>query len=186
MNNLFTNYLILTYKDNEALDASIVKEIEKAKDKAETSSYWANWWKVYGLGQLGSLQNTIFEFNQVDKIPSEAKFISYGLDFGFSSDPASLISLYKLDGELYVDELIYSTGLTNSDLTQRFKSLGINEYDKIVADSAEPKSIEDIYRNGFKAVEGARKGQDSIRAGIDLIRQHKLNVTKNSLNLTAK
>ena len=178
-----TDFVVLTYKDNEALEPSIVKEIESARDKAHTSNYWANWWKVYGLGEIGSLQNTIFEFNQVDEIPKDAKFISYGLDFGFSNDPASLVAVYKYNSELYVNELIYSTGLTNSDLTNKFKQLSINEYDKIIADSAEPKSIEDIYRNGFKAVEAARKGQDSIRAGIDLIRQHKLNVTKNSLNL---
>lgn len=183
LNDNDSDFIILTYKDNEALDEAIVREIEKAKDKAETSAYWANWWKVYGLGQLGSLQNTIFEFNQVDRIPKDAEFIAYGLDFGFSSDPAALVAVYRMNGELFVDELIYQTGLTNSDLTQRFRAIGINEYDKIIADSAEPKSIEDIYRNGYKAVEGARKGPDSIRAGIDLIRQHKLNVTKNSLNL---
>lgn len=183
LNDNDSDFIILTYKDNEALDPAIVREIEKAKDKSETSSYWANWWKVYGLGLLGSLQNTIFEFNQVDRIPNDAEFIAYGLDFGFSSDPAALVAVYKMNGELFVDELIYQTGLTNSDLTQRFRAIGINEYDKIIADSAEPKSIEDIYRNGYKAVEGARKGPDSIRAGIDLIMQHKLNVTKSSLNL---
>lgn len=183
INDTDSDFIILTYKDNEALDYLIVKEIEKAKDKAESSSYWANWWRVYGLGQLGSLQNTIFEFNQIDKIPNDAKLLSYGLDFGFSNDPAACVVVYKSEGELYVDELIYQTGLTNSDLTERFRALGINEYDRIVADSAEPKSIEDIYRNGYKAVEGARKGADSIRNGIDLIRQNKLNVTKKSLNL---
>jgi phage terminase large subunit len=76
LNDADSDFLILTYKDNEALDPAIVKEIEKAKDKAETSAYWSNWWKVYGLGLLGSLQNTIFEFNQVDRIPKEADFYS--------------------------------------------------------------------------------------------------------------
>ena len=183
LNDPDTDFLILTYKDNEALDPAIVKEIEKAKERAATSSYWDNWWKVYGLGQLGSLQNTIFEFNQVEEIPQEATFLSYGLDFGFSNDPAALVEVYKYNGELYVNELIYSTGLTNTDLCNKFKGIGIKDYDRIVADSAEPKSIEDIYRNGYKAIEGARKGADSVRAGIDLIRQHKLNITKTSLNL---
>ena len=55
-----TDFVILTYKDNEALEPAIVKEIEAARDKASESPYWANWWNVYGLGQTGSLQGVIF------------------------------------------------------------------------------------------------------------------------------
>lgn len=182
INDNDSDFIILTYKDNEALDAAIVKEIEKAKEKAETSSYWANWWNVYGLGQLGSLQDVIFNFETVDEIPANATLLSYGLDFGFSNDPAACVSLYRYDNSLYVDELLYKRGLTNSDLYNDLKG-SIKDYDKIVADSAEPKSIEDLYRMGFKGIEGAKKGQDSIRASIDLIRQNRLFVTKNSLNL---
>jgi phage terminase large subunit len=183
INDNDSDFIILTYKDNEALDQAIVKEIEKAKERALTSAYWDNWWKVYGLGQLGSLQNTIFEFELIDELPKEAQLLSYGLDFGFSNDPASLVGVYRYNNSLVVDELIYQRQLTNSDLVAKFKELKINDYDRIVADSAEPKSIEDIYRMGYKAIEPAKKGQDSVRASIDLIRQNKLLVTKNSLNL---
>jgi phage terminase large subunit len=77
--------VVLTYKDNEALDASIVKEIEKAKDKAVTSEYWRNWWRVYGLGEIGSLEGLVFSnWKTIDTIPDEARLLGYGLDFGYS------------------------------------------------------------------------------------------------------
>jgi phage terminase large subunit len=178
-----SDFVILTYKDNEALDPSIVKEIEKAKAKAETSTYWANWWNVYGLGQIGSLQGVIFEnWEQCDDIPKDAEFICHGLDFGFTNDPSAFGSLFRYNGNLYADELIYSNRLTNNDLINKFKELGIKQSDMIVADSAEPKSIEDIRRAGYR-IEGAKKGADSIRNSIDTLQQHKIFVTKRSINL---
>jgi phage terminase large subunit len=179
-----TDFIILTYKDNEALDLSIVKEIEKAKEKALTSTYWENWWNVYGLGQIGSLQGTIFNnWNQCDAIPEGAEFISYGMDWGFTNDPTTLIECYRYNGELYVNELIYQTGLTNSDIVLKMNELGINRYADIIADSAEPKSIEDVYRGGFKNIYPALKGADSIRNSIDTLQQYTINITKSSTNL---
>jgi len=183
VNDSDTDFVVLTYKDNEALDKSIIKEIEKARDKAETSSYWANWWSVYGLGQIGSLQGVIFEnWEQCDDIPKDAEFICHGLDFGFTNDPSAFGSLFRYNGNLYADELIYSNRLTNNDLINKFKELGIKQSDMIVADSAEPKSIEDIRRAGYR-IEGAKKGADSIRNSIDTLQQHKIFVTKRSINL---
>ena len=183
INDNDADFVVLTYKDNEALDQSIVKEIEKAKEKAQTSSYWANWWNVYGLGNIGSLQGTIFEnWEQCDTIPTDAEFISYGMDFGFTNDPTTLIALYRYNSELYVNELIYETRLTNSDIIAKLQQLGVTRQQMIVADSAEPKSIEDIRRAGYR-IEGAKKGADSIRNSIDTLQQYRLNVTKNSVNL---
>jgi phage terminase large subunit len=183
INDSDTDFVVLTYKDNEALDLSIIKEIEKAKEKALTSTYWANWWSVYGLGNIGSLQGTVFEnWQQCDSIPNEAEFIAYGMDFGFTNDPSTLIAVYRYNGELYINELIYQTKLTNSDLIGKLKELGIKSNEMIVADSAEPKSIEDLRRAQFR-IEGAKKGPDSIRNSIDTLQAFKLNVTKSSINL---
>jgi len=183
INDSDTDFVVLTYKDNEALDLSIIKEIEKAKEKALTSTYWANWWNVYGLGNIGSLQGTVFEnWEQCDSVPKDAEFIAYGMDFGFTNDPSTLIAVYRYNGELYLNELIYQTKLTNSDLIARLKELNVTSQQMIVADSAEPKSIEDIRRASFR-IEGAKKGADSIRNSIDTLQAFKLNVTKSSINL---
>lgn len=177
------DFITVTYMDNEACPESALNFILKAKEKASTSSFWANWYRVYGLGQVGSLEGVIFEnWKQCDTIPKEAEFIAYGMDFGFTNDPSTLIAVYRYNSELYLDELIYNTGLTNSDLINKMKDLGIINYNMIVADSAEPKSIEDIRRAGYR-IEAAKKGADSIRNSIDTLQAHKLNVTKNSTNL---
>ena len=183
INDSDTDFVVLTYKDNEALDLSIIKEIEKAKDKAKTSDYWKNWCRVYVDGEIGSLQGTVFEnWQQCDAIPNDAEFIAYGMDFGFTNDPSTLIAVYRYNGELYLNELIYQTKLTNSDLIARLKELNVTSQQMIVADSAEPKSIEDLRRASFR-IEGAKKGADSIRNSIDTLQAFKLNVTKSSINL---
>ena len=182
INDSDSDFVVLTYKDNEALDLSIIKEIEKAKEKAITSSYWQNWWSVYGLGQIGSLQGTIFNnWKQCESIPNEAEFISYGIDWGFTNDPTTLIACYRYNGALYFKELIYQTGLTNNDIIAKLETLGVQRYQMIVADSAEPKSIEDLRRAGFR-IEGAKKGPDSIRNGIDTLLAYDMYITKDSLN----
>jgi len=179
-----TDFVILTYKDNDALDPAIIREIEKAKTKAETSAYWANWWKVYGLGQVGTLQGAIYEdFEVVEGIDvSRAKFVALGLDWGFSNDPTALVAIYRQGDCLLIQELLYATGLTNQDIADKLRSLGITRAWEIVADSAEPKSIEEIYRLGFN-IKPAEKGPDSVRNGIDILKRFKLQVTKDSTNL---
>ena len=173
-----TDFLILTYKDNEALDESIVREIEKNRDKAETSSYWRNWWNVYGLGQVGSLQGVVFNnWKIIDTIPSEAKLIGIGLDFGYSVDPTAIIEIYNYNGQRIANEIVYQTGMLNSDIAKALPK-GIIVY----ADSSEPKSIEEIRRYGIM-IKGVTKGKDSINYGIQVMQEQEYLVTSNSTNL---
>jgi len=178
-----SDFIILTYKDNEALDTAMVKEIEKAKVKAETSSYWANWWKVYGLGQLGSLEGVIFSnWSMIGSIPATAKLLGYGQDFGFTSDPAATIAVYSYDGKIILHELVYKRGLLNVDLVKEYKRLGVNLGLPIWADKAEPKSIKEISGYGYR-INGADKGPDSVNFGIDLLQGYDMLVTSESTNL---
>jgi len=175
--------LILTYKDNEALPDTIVKEIEKGKDKAKTSKYWDNWWRVYGLGEIGSLQGVVFDnWEQLDKIPKEAKLLAYGMDFGFTNDPTTLTAIYQYNGEYILDELIYQTKLTTSDLTNLMKSKGVAKNKSIFADSAEPKTIRELNNMGW-TVKASEKGRDSILFGIQKMQQEQFKVTTNSVNI---
>lgn len=182
VNDKDAELIVLTYKDNEALDLNLVKEIEKAQVKAATSSYWANWWKVYGLGEVGSLEGVVFDnWKQVDAIPTDAKLLGYAMDFGFTNDPTTLMAIYKMDNELYIDELLYRTNMTNNDIGNFMKSINITRPYDIIADSAEPKSIQELRLQGFN-MQPAQKGADSIKIGIDILKRYQLNITKNSTN----
>lgn len=170
--------LTLTYKDNEALSDNIVKEIEKAKEKAKTSSYWDNWWKVYGLGQLGSLQGAVFNnWSIIDKLPEEARLIGLGLDFGYSNDPTAIIEVYKYNDKRILNEICYQTGLVNQEIAKLLKGVPM-----VYADSAEPKSIEEIRRCSVN-IKAVSKGRDSIMYGISTMQSQEYLVTKNSTNL---
>lgn len=172
------DFIILNYKDNEALDENIVKEIESAKEKAKTSSYWENWWKVYGLGEIGSLQGSVFNnWSIIDKIPEEAKLLGIGLDFGYTNDPTAIVEVYNWNGKRIVNEVAYKTGMLNSDIA---KILPPNV--PIYADSSEPKSIDEIKRFG-KMIRGVTKGKDSINYGIQVMQSQEYLVTSNSTNL---
>jgi phage terminase large subunit len=176
-----TDYITLTYKDNNALPESIVKEIEKAKEKAKTSTYWANWWKVYGLGEQGSLEGVcIPDWKQIDRIPEDARLLAYGMDFGYSVDPTTLIALYKWNDAYIYDEVLYKKGMLNRDISRFLTEQDIKE--SIVADSAEPKSIAELQGYGH-SIYGVSKGRDSVVYGINLINQNEIYVTARSRNL---
>ena len=173
-----SDFLILTYKDNEALDQSIIDQIEKNKEKAKTSSYWANWWKVYGEGQLGMLEGVVFSnWKTIDTIPQEAKLLGIGLDFGYTNDPTAIIEIYNYNGQRIVNELAYQNGLLNSDIAKL-----LPKHVPVYADSSEPKSIDEIKRFGV-TIKGVTKGKDSINYGIDVIQRNEYLVTANSQNL---
>jgi len=175
---LDTDFIILTYKDNEALDEAIVAQIEKNRLKATTSSYWANWWRVYGLGEIGMLEGVIFSnWKLIDTIPVEAKLLGYGLDFGYTNDPTTIIEVYNYNGKRILNEICYQTGMVNSDVAKKLESNVI-----AYADSSEPKSIEEIKRQG-KTIKGVTKGQDSINFGIQIMQGQEYLVTSSSINL---
>jgi phage terminase large subunit len=173
-----SDFLILTYKDNEALDNSIVQQIEKNRLKAETSAYWANWWRVYGLGEIGMLEGVIFSnWKTIDILPKEANLIGIGLDFGYTNDPTAIIEIYNYNGTRIINELKYQTGMLNSDIAN-----ALPKHVPVYADSSEPKSIEEIKRYGI-TIKGVTKGKDSINYGIDVMQRNKYLVTSNSTNL---
>lgn len=196
VNDEDAEWCTLTYKDNEALSSTIVTEIEKAKTKAYynpdgniyeekniKSTFWDNWWKVYGLGLLGTLQGAVLtNWVMCEAIPDDAAFVAYGLDFGFTNDETGLVEVYKQNGELWINELIYSTGMTNSDISVTMTGLRCSKNKIIVADCAEPKSIEELKRLGWY-IEASMKGPDSIKNGLDILQRYKINVTKASTNL---
>jgi phage terminase large subunit len=182
MNDNDVDFLIINYQDNEACPESALNFILKAKEKAENSDFWRNWYNVYGLGLIGNLDGVVFNnWKQVGSIPSNAKLLGYGMDFGYTNDPTTLTAIYELDNEYYFDELIYRTGLTNQDIAKLCKEVGVNsEY--IYADSAEPKSIQELKNAGIK-ITGAEKGADSVMYGIQRMQEKPFNVTKRSTNL---
>jgi phage terminase large subunit len=174
------DFITLTYLDNEALSDTIIKEIESAKIKALTSTYWANWWQVYGLGQTGSLEGVcITDWNEID-LPTDARILCAGMDFGYTNDPTSLVLMYKYNDAYIFDEVIYKKGLLNSEISNLLKSNNI--IDIIYADSAEPKSIAELKSYGHQVLP-VSKGKDSITYGISLINQNKIYVTSRSKNL---
>jgi phage terminase large subunit len=171
--------IILSYLDNEAAPQSAIDFILRAKEKAATSTYWANWYKVYGLGELGSLEGVIFkDWKQIDSLPQDAKLLGYGLDFGYTSDPSACVGLYKYNDGYILDEVLYRTGMLNRDIYNHCKG----REGLFIADSAEPKSIAELQGYGMQVIP-ASKGKDSVIHGIQLLQGVELYVTSQSINL---
>ena len=166
-------FLKSTYLANPFLDKDTIAEIERLKDLDP------EYWRVYGLGEIGSVSTQIFrQFNLVDDV--QGKLIGYGLDFGFTNSPSAMVAVYQRDDSLYIKELLYEKRLTNTDLANKIKEFGVSRQDEIICDSAEPKSITELYRLNLN-VKAAKKGA-GIHLGIDIMRRYKLNITKDSLN----
>lgn len=172
-------YIHTTYHINqENLDPKKIQEWEAMKfiDPEYYSHHILGEWNE-------GVQGRIFkEWNFVCEPDPEASII-YGLDFGFTQDPTTLIEVRKHGRRLWIKELIYETGLTNEDLSTIMTQLGIKPTARIIADSAEPKSIETLRRLGWRNISGAYKGPDSVRKGIDTIKSHQVHVDPSSVNL---
>lgn len=167
-------FIILTYKDNEALDPQIVSTIEKRKNRPE-------WWKVYGQGELGDgLEGRIYtDWEIIDELPHEARLERYGVDFGWNPDPAAVVAIYYWNGGYILDEVSYQLEMSNREMANMLKNM-----DKalVIADSAEPKSIAEVRLYGINVLP-CKKGADSIRHGIMGVQDQKVFVTKSSVNL---
>lgn len=166
------DFLILTYLDNEGLSQNIIDSIESRKENK-------NWWLVYGLGQLGEVESRIYKGWQIiDEIPHEARLERRGLDFGYSNDPSAIVDIYYYNGGYIVDEIAYQKGLTNKQLADIILNLGQT---LTIADSAEPKSIDEIKSYGVNIIP-VIKGRDSVTQGIQFVQNQKISITKRSLN----
>jgi phage terminase large subunit len=130
----------------------------------------------------GSLEGLILDkWRQVDAMPTDMDWELRGIDFGFSNDPTALVRVGLKDGELWVDEEEYSTGLLASDLVKLFARLGISGKQEIIADN-KPETIYELRLAGYN-VKAAYKPKGSVVAGLDVLRRYRINVTKRSLNL---
>lgn len=169
------DFVICTYKDNEALDAAIVKEIEKRRNHKQ-------WFRVYGQGLRGEVEGKIFTgWKMIDEIPHEARLERRGLDFGFSNDPSALVDIYYYNGGYILDEQLYRKGMHNKDIADRINSLE-QAHVLVVADSAEPKSIDEIGNYGVNIM-GADKGPGSVKRMIDYVQSQQVSITKRSTSL---
>jgi phage terminase large subunit len=165
--------IISDHRHNPFLDDKIHEKIEAIDD--------SELWKVYARGLTGKLEGVIFrDYNVISNVSTDAKLIGYGLDFGFTNDPSALIAVYSQSGELVLDELIYEKGLLNVKISDKMRELSVSG--RIIADSAEPKSISELQGYGWN-VEPASKGRDSIKQSINILKRYKLNVTQRSHNL---
>lgn len=169
------DFIVLTYKDNEALPEEIVKSIESRKHKT-------NWWRVYGEGQLGELEGKIYtNWQIIDEIPHEARLERRGLDFGYTIDPTAMVDIYYHNGGYILDEQLYQRGMSNRSIADFILGLDLPST-LVIADSAEPKSIDELHSYGV-SIKPAEKGKDSIRQGIQYVQELPISMTKRSVNL---
>jgi phage terminase large subunit len=167
------DFIILTYRDNEALNDAIVKTIESRKGNK-------NWWKVYGEGLLGDAEGRIYKgWTQLEDIPDEARLKRKGLDFGYTNDQSALVDVYIWNNSFILDELLYRKRMSNKDISDVIKQ---GEDALVIADSAEPKSIDEIASYGISIL-GSQKGPGSVLQGIQYVQDQTIYVTKRSLNI---
>jgi len=173
--------LISNYTHNPFLKDSIKEKIEQLK------YIDPNKWRVYGLGMTGQVEGAVFPaVNWIPKLPTEnIKKSCYGMDFGYTNDPTTIVKLVLSQGQLYGELLVYKTGLTNQDIAKEFERLGVKKGLRhgalVMADSAEPKSIKELRNLGYR-VKPCKKGADSIRSGIDNIKSYgAVNLVSNEL-----
>lgn len=172
-----TELIISDHRHNPFLTDKIREKIEGLKDKD------VELWKVYARGKTGRVEGLVLKKWYISTEDfSDKKLIGYGLDFGFTNDPSALIEVRMQDGELWIKEVIYETGLTNPDISNTMERLKVSKSSLIVADSAEPKSIEELRRMRW-TIDGVKKEKDSVNFGLSLLKGYSINVHADSKNL---
>lgn len=167
------DFITLTYKDNEALSPEIVGAIEQRKNNK-------SWWQVYGLGQLGEVEGKIYkDWAIIDEIPHEARLERYGMDFGYSNDPTAIVAIYRYNGGFILNETTFQKGLSNKQIADILLNVAPA---LVVADSAEPKSIDEIRGYGVNIIP-CTKGSGSVNQGIQFVQDQRISVTKQSVNI---
>jgi phage terminase large subunit len=169
------NWVVSTFRDNAFINDSVRSAIlsyEPTPENIKRGTANEYRWKVYGLGEVGRLEGLVFpDFKVTSEFPSEYKWRTFGMDFGYTNDPTTLIEIRYAHGNLYWKQHIYETGLTNPDISKRLAEIGHESNELIIADSAEPKSIEELRRMGWH-VRPAVKGSDSVMNGIDSMKRY--------------
>jgi phage terminase large subunit len=172
------DFITLTYLDNEALDDISKKEIESHKHNKE-------WWTVYGLGQLGAIESRIYrDWQIIDDIPHEAKLVARWLDFGYTNDPSSIGDVYEYNGGYIVDEQLYQKGMLNKQLADFLLALPIPQT-LVIADSSEPKSIDEIKSFGVNIIgvskqRGESKTETFVKWSIGKVQNQRISITRRS------
>lgn len=165
------DFIKLNYLGNEALDKNIIRALEMRKGDGTS-----NWWRVYGEGEIGSLEGNIYQGwlpRPAEEI-RKGKLIRYGLDFGFSNDETALVSIYEQeDGSLGLVEEVYQKGILASKYPETLRSHNIDPSALIVADGARPEIIADIKAAGFRCV-SALKDAGSVLRGISRVQDTKI------------
>ena len=163
-----------TYLDNPFLEDTIRAEIERLKYTDD------QYWQIYGLGERSASRSTIFRYQECSSIPPTANLVAYGMDFGYTNDPSTLVSIYIKEHDLYVKEHLYRTQMTTADINN-FLNKEQLERKPIYADSAEPRLIDELRRMGH-TIQPSLKGKDSVNAGIDLLKRYKIHILSTSEN----
>jgi len=167
------DFITLTYLDNEGLSKNIVESIESRKGNK-------NWWKVYGLGQLGDFEGKVYvDWKIIDEVPHEARLERYGLDFGYSNDPTTIDAIYRYNNGFIIDEITHQKGLSNKQIADILNNL---PKALVIADCAEPKSINEISSYGVSVLPSL-KGQGSVLKGIQFVQDQRISVTKRSVDV---
>lgn len=167
-----------TYRDNYYAPAEQAQQFEILKEKKPEE------FLVYALGEWGSLkQGLVFpEYKIVPDFPLDCRRWGYGLDWGFFPDPCAVIKCGIRAGELFLDEVIYENNLTSETRARLMIARGMNKTSGVIADR-NPEAIAEMRNRGFSGIEPADKGPGSVKAGIDTMRQFRINITARSANL---